>query len=85
VKFKKLALANTLGLLGAIYFVGCYAVTLVSPSLYKTIAESWMHMLNLSGLWKSAPEAFLLGIISFTATSWVTGWLFAWLYNKFVK
>ena len=85
MKIKETALANAAGLLGAIYFVGCFVVALVSPGLYKSVAESWMHMLNLSGLWKSAPGDFGLGIISFTIVSWITGWLFAWLYNKFVK
>lgn len=85
MKIKESAFANAAGLLGAIYFIGCYVVALVSSDLYKSVAESWMHMINLSGLWKSAPGNFLLGLVSFTAVSWVTAWLFASLYNKLAK
>lgn len=80
-----MAFANASGVLGAIYFLGCYLVAAIFPDSYKAVAESWMHMINLSGLWKSAPEGFLLGLVSFTLVSWVTGWFFAWLYNSFTK
>lgn len=85
MKLKESAFANAAGALGAIYFVGCYLVAWATPALYKSVFDSWMHMLNVDGLWKSAPGNFGLGIISFTIVSWVTGWLFAWLYNRFVK
>lgn len=85
MKLKESALANALGLLGAIYFVGCYFVAWAMPALYKSVAESWMHMLNLGGLWKQSPSNFGLGFISFVITSWISGYLFAWLYNKFAK
>lgn len=85
MKLKESAFANVSGVLGAVYFVGCFAVASITPGLYKSIAESWMHMLNFGGLWKNTPGDFGLGIISFTLVSWVMGWLFAWLYNKFIR
>lgn len=85
MKLKETALANAAGLLGAIYFVGCYLVAWALPAFYKSVAESWMHMLNLSSLWKQGPSNFVLGFVSFVIVSWVSGYLFAWLYNKFVK
>jgi hypothetical protein len=85
MKLKITAVANAAGLLGAIYFVGCYLVAWIMPDLYKSVAESWMHMLNLDGLWKQGPSEFVTGFISFVIVSWVTGYIFAWLYNKFVK
>jgi hypothetical protein len=85
MKLKETALANAFGLLGVIYFVGCYAVAWAMPALYKSVAESWMHMLDLSGLWRQGPSNFGIGLISFVIVSWVSGYLFAWLYNKFVK
>lgn len=85
MKLNEKAFANTSGLLAAVYFVGCYIIASVMPSLYEAVLDSWMHMLNLSGLWKTAPDGFLIGLISFTAVAWVSGWLFAWLYNKLAK
>lgn len=85
MKLKEIALANALGLLGAIYFVGCYLVASMAPALYKSVAESWMHMLNLGGLWRQGPSNFGIGFISFVIVSWVSGYLLAWAYNRFVK
>jgi hypothetical protein len=85
MKLKEIAFANTAGILGAVYFVGCYVVAWFVPDLYKSIAESWAHMVNLAGIWKSGPDNFGIGIISFTGVSWLTGYLFAWLYNRFNK
>jgi hypothetical protein len=85
MKLRETALGNALGVLGAIYFVGCYVIALVAPDLYKSTAESWAHMVDLSGLWKTGPENFLMGLISFTVVSWVSGYVFARLYNNFVK
>lgn len=85
LKIKESAFANASGSLGAVYFVGCYLVAWLVPALYKSVAESWMHMLNLGGLWKQGPSNFVTGFISFVIISWVTGYIFAWLYNKFAK
>jgi len=78
-----MVMANTLGALGASYYLVCYGVALVFPELYKAIASTWFHMLNLSSAWKTAPSGFVLGLVSFTVAAWVSGWLFAWLYNYF--
>lgn len=85
MKLNQKAFANASGILGAGFFIICFIVASIIPGLYKTILESWMHILNLSGLWRGVPGNFLLGLISFTVVSWITGWLFAWLYNKFIK
>ncbi|OGM59044.1 hypothetical protein A3A75_05230 [Candidatus Woesebacteria bacterium RIFCSPLOWO2_01_FULL_39_10] len=83
MKHNEMATANTLGTLGGIYYIFCYAVASLFPGLYKTVAVSWFHMLRLEGLWKSVPSGFAIGLISFTATSWISGWLFARLFNYF--
>jgi hypothetical protein len=85
MKIKEMALANALGALGLIYYLGCYAIAVVAPDVYKSIAASWFHMVNLSGLWSASQGNFVLGLVSFTVVSWISGWLFAWLYNRFVK
>lgn len=85
MKLKVMAMANAAGLLGAIYFIGCWVIAGILPDLYKAIFVSWMHMIEVSSLWKTGSSSFLLGFVSFTVVSWVTGWLFAWFYNKFAK
>jgi len=85
MKLNESAMAKGFGVLGAAYFLVCYVVALFTPAVYKLVASSWMHMLDLSSVWKSAPSGFILGLVSFSVASYVSGWLLAWAYNKFVK
>jgi len=85
MKFNESAMAKAFGVLGAAYYLACYLVALIVPSLYKAVAATWFHMLDLSSAWKDTPNGFVLGLISFTLASWVSGWLLAWTYNKLAK
>ena len=78
------ALSNGFAVLGAASYLFCYAVAAVLPGLYKAVAQSWFHMIDLSGAWKSAPSGFVLGLVSFTIVSWISGWLIAECYNYFL-
>lgn len=85
MKLKETALANASGALGALFFLACYILVLTAPDVYKNIAQSWAHGVDLSSIWNPRMGNFMSGLISFTAASWISGWAFAWLYNKFVK
>ena len=85
MKLNEDAMAKAFGVLGAVYYLACYFVALFAPELYKAVASTWFHMLDLSSAWKNAPTGFVLGLISFTLASWISGWLLAKVYNKFVK
>ena len=85
MKLNESAMAKGFGVLGAAYFLVCYVVALFTPGLYKVVAVSWFHMLDLSSAWKSAPTGFILGLVSFSLASYISGWLLARAYNKFVK
>jgi len=79
------AAANAAGVLGAVYYLACYLIASVTPGLYKAVALTWFHMVDFGSLWRDVPRGFGLGIISFTLASWVTGYVFAMLYNKLTK
>jgi len=85
MKLDQKTVANTLAVLGAVFFLGCYLLVLVLPDLYKSIAQSWMHGIDLSLIWKPRTGNFLTGLVSFTLVSWISGWVFAVLYNKMIK
>ena len=85
MKLKQSALANTLAVLGALYFLICYALVLFAPEAYRAISQSWAHGADLSAIWSPRPGNFFLGLISFTGSAWLTGWLFGWVYNRLVK
>lgn len=80
-----MALTNALGALGAVYYIGCYLVAIIAPSLYKSVAQSWFHMIDLSNIWKTAPDGLVLGLVSFIVISWVSGWVLAFTYNSFLR
>lgn len=84
MKFNEKALANTLGFLGALYYLVCYLIVLIFPNFYRAIAQSWFHGMDLNLVWKGAPGGLITGVVSFTAVSWFSGWLFAVLYNRFL-
>ncbi|OGM55957.1 hypothetical protein A3F62_05275 [Candidatus Woesebacteria bacterium RIFCSPHIGHO2_12_FULL_44_11] len=85
MKLNQMALANAFGVLAAVYYVACYFLALLAPEVYKSVALTWFHMIDLSVAWRDAPMGFGLGIVTFTASSWVSGWLLGAVYNKFVK
>ena len=82
MKLKELGLANAFAVLGAVYYLVCFTVALFAPDLYKSIAQSWMHMIDLERVWRAAPGGFWLGIVSFTLSAWISGWLLAKIYNS---
>ncbi|KKR63431.1 hypothetical protein A2210_03400 [Candidatus Woesebacteria bacterium RIFOXYA1_FULL_40_18] len=85
MKLNENAVAKTSGVLGAWFFLVCYLLVFFMPEVYKAIVQSWMHGVDLNLIWKPMTGNFLLGFASFSAVSWVSGWLFAWIYNKFSK
>lgn len=85
MKLDAKAVAKTSAVLGGIFFLGCYFLVLFLPELYKGIAQSWMHGVDISLIWKPRAGNFLTGFVSFTLVSWVSGWAFAALYNKMIK
>ena len=83
MKLNEKSVANASGVLGAWFFLVCYLLVVFTPELYKTIAQSWMHGIDLNLVWKPIMGNFLLGLASFAVVSEISGWLFAMLYNKF--
>ena len=85
MKLNENAMAKAFGVLGAAYYLACYFVAFFVPGIYKTVAATWFHMLDLSSAWKDTPSGLVLGLISFTLAAWISGRLLALAYNKFVK
>ncbi|MBI1863923.1 hypothetical protein HYS03_01805 [Candidatus Woesebacteria bacterium] len=84
-KLNEMALANAFAALGFIFYAACFVIITTAPDLYKSIAQSWFHGVDLSQIWKGNQDNFLLGLITFTGSSWISGWLLAWFYNRFSK
>lgn len=88
MKFKETVLANTLGMLGAVYYFICTLLVFLAPDLYRQVAQSWMHGVDTTAVWNNQPPAIgtvLFGFITFSIFAWVTGYLIAATYNYLAK
>lgn len=86
MKLNEMALANASAILMGIVYVACALAVAVLPDLFRAVAASWFHGIDLGPIWTGGPRGnFLLGLVSTVVLSWLAGWAFAWLYNKLLK
>jgi len=84
LKLNPLALANASTVVVVAVYVICRLAVGLFPDLTLAIAQSWFHGLDLtiiSGANLSV-GSFVLGLVSLSGLTWVTGYLFAKLYNS---
>ena len=82
------AFANAAATVMAGWVVACAALSYIAPDLLFSIAQSWMHTINL----EVAKTTFspnlgllLLGLVTATGLTWVTTYGTFSLYNKWAK
>ncbi|MDO8487717.1 MAG: DUF5676 family membrane protein [bacterium] len=87
MKLDSSRLANTLAVLGAVWYVICWLLVSAMPAVYRGVATSWMHGFNLTGLPAASPNVnqSIYGLVTFVAASWLTGYAFASIYNALGK
>ncbi|EKD80753.1 MAG: hypothetical protein ACD_40C00018G0010 [uncultured bacterium] len=69
----------------AVLYVVCRLGVWLLPELSRTIMQSWFHGLQIQPVaaWSLTFPAFLLGLVTATASAWLVGWCFAHCYNMF--
>lgn len=79
--------ANAAAVTVAIIYVVCRVAVALFPDIVMTIAQSWFHGLEISKVsgWNLSLGSFILGLVTSTAGAWLAGYLFATVYNYFVK
>lgn len=86
MKLNQIAWANTSGVFMGIVYLFCALAASLSPGLYKAVATSWFHGIDLGLIWTGgARPNFLLGLVTAFGLSWIGGWIFAWLYNRLAR
>ena len=86
MKLNEKAWANTSAVFVGIVYVFCALGVVLFPDISKAVAGSWFHGIDLGLIWTgSARPNFLLGLLTAVGLSWVGGWIFAWIYNRFAK
>lgn len=82
------AFANATTVVTAAFYVVCWILSAITPSFVFSMAESWMHSINLSSLKSAAPMPMgtvILGLISLSVLTWITIYATIWLYNQWAK
>lgn len=85
------ALANSFAVVGLVGYVLCVLATMIFPEFLMTLFNSWFHGVDITSLrpangnWVLGTGNLVLGIITFPAVSWITGYFIAALYNKYNK
>ena len=82
---RTFSLANAVTSLVAVSYVVCYALALIVPGFLFTIAQSWIHVLNLDTLQTSATLSLgeaIIGLVSVSAVVWVWTYATAAVYNR---
>ena len=87
MKHDPKATANALATTTAGIYVVCRVLIGLFPDLSFTIAQSWLHGVQLTKLdtWSLTMPSFFLGLITATIGAWFVGWCFAHCYNFFSK
>ncbi len=81
------ATANALAVVGGAWYALCVVWIAVSKASYMGIMGTWFHGVDYGAL-PSAPltiNSALVGLVSFVAFAWISGYFFAVVYNYFVK
>lgn len=84
---KEVPFANALAVaIGGLYLV-CAFLVVTTPDLFKSLAQSWIHSYDLSGLSSAqiTVGGFWLGLVTAVLAAWLFGYLLAWVYNKLNK
>jgi hypothetical protein len=82
-----LAFANSLAILTAVLYVLFAILALVAPRLFQVLFDAQFFGANVASLFpKVQPSAAaLVTLVLMIGMSWVVGYAWAWLYNRFAK
>ncbi len=90
MKLNPAGFASALGITSAILYFVCGILAAVTPQFLLYIFKTWFHGMNLDALVPADGHIFnltlfIIGLITFTATGWGSGWLVAIIYNLWQK
>jgi hypothetical protein len=84
---NKLAFANALAVLTTVLYVLFAIIALVSPRAFAILFDAQFFGANVASLFpKVQPSAAsLVTLVLMIVMSWVVGYMWAWLYNRFAN
>lgn len=87
MKHEPIVTGNAIAVTTTVIYVICRVAVALFPDLSMAIAQSWFHGIEISKIsgWNLSTGSFILGLITITAGAWLVGYLFAYVYNYFLK
>lgn len=82
------AFANAASVVMAVWVVVCAALSYIAPDLLFSVAQSWMHTINLESVKSTfTPNlgSILWGFVTAVGLTWITTFGTISLYNKWAK
>ena len=75
-----------LGITCAVWYLICALFVAVVPTAYMWTINSWSHGMNFQSMYAPAKvfdlPTVVAGFVTFTVFGWLSGFLFATVYNK---
>lgn len=88
MKLNAMAFANAVAAVAAIIYVACRLLVAIIPGFLTRVFNSWVHTVDFSRIGSGGSltfGAFVLGLVSIVVVAWVVDYLFAVIYNSFIK
>lgn len=85
---KSTPFANAAAVVMAVWVIACALLSYTTPNLLFTVAQSWMHTINLETVkttFNPNLGSLALGFISAVILTWITTYALVELYNRFAK
>lgn len=87
MKHQPMATANATAVTTALVYITCATAVALFPDFTMSVARSWFHGIDLSRIsaWNFSLESLFLGMATAVAYAWFIGYVFANIYNYFLK
>lgn len=82
------ALANAAATVMGVWVLACALLSYLAPDLLFSVAQSWMHTINLEvakTAFNPSLGSLILGLVTAVALTWVTMYATIALYNRWAK
>lgn len=85
MKLNQKAFGLSSAILSGVLYVICTIFVVFWPDFSRQILDWLLHQLPALSDFSITWGGFIAGLILFVVFAYVTGWIFAWLYNRMLK
>jgi len=84
MELNKQALANAAAVTAAVLWIVCSVLVAALPGMMSNMTGHMLHLNMEPHGWILTFTGFIFGLIIWCITAWITGWLVALFYNRFL-